>query len=185
MTTTWKPVPGYEGWYEASSEGRVRSLRSIYNGRGRIPPERVKDLVPLRYRKGYFKVQLGSCGGTRKPSRQFLHRVIFRAFHGDIPDGYVINHIDANVQNNRPDNLEIVTHLGNHSHARALGLVKHRCSTGKRTATLTAEDVIEMRRVLAETEPPTHHMRRVLAQRYGVSASLVRFIEIRRIWRHV
>ena len=180
----WRSVPGYEGWYEASRCGKMRRLRGVYNGKG-MPRESVKILAPLWYRKGYLKVQFGSCGGTVEPSRQYIHRVIYRTFHGEIPEGLTVNHKDGTHDNNHADNLELLTHQEQHTHARGLGVIVHRTKNGLKRATLTAADVLEIRRILHAAPPPHNPLHFSLAQRYGVSDSTIRQIELRRIWRHI
>ena len=61
---TWKPVPGYEGQYEVSDYGRVRSIErwvAYSNGRGRRQPDRMLKLMPDG--NGYLRVTLA--GATR------------------------------------------------------------------------------------------------------------------------
>lgn len=189
----WRPVPGYEGWYEASRCGRVRRLRAIYNGRG-LPREQVKELAPLWYRKGYRKVQFNSCGGTREPSRQYIHRVIYRTFHGEIPDGLTVNHKDGTHDNNHADNLELLSQQEQHTHARALGLLCHRTKTGLKAPTLTKDDVLAIReaiRVAMEkpTRAGTPRKRpfniETLAREYGVVPTTISAIWRRIIWKHI
>lgn len=180
----WKAVPGYEGWYEASRCGKVRVLKWWHPKHGTIK-DKVHELEPLWYRKGYYKVQFNSCGKTREPSRQYIHRVVYRTFHGEIPDGLTVNHKDGIHDNNHADNLELLTHQEQHTHARGLGIVCHRTKSGLKAARLTIPDVLEIRRLLAETTDPHDRLHKSLAARYGVSDSTIRFIDIRHTWRHV
>jgi hypothetical protein len=192
MTTNleWKAVPGYEGWYEATRCGRIRRLRSIYNGRG-TTREQVKELAPLWYRKGYCKIQFNSCGGTREPSRQYIHRVIYRTFHGEIPEGLTVNHKDGTHDNNHADNLELCTHQEQHTHARTLSLAKD--MNGK-PHHLTAADVLAIRaEVAAAMAKPTRRgtpRKRALvmtdiARRYGVADGTIGYIVKRQTWKHI
>ena len=141
--------------------------------------EKVRELAPLWYRKGYYKVQFNSCGKTRAPSRQFVHRVIYQTFHGDIPQGLTVNHIDGSHNNNHADNLNLLTPQEQVHHAIGQGKL-----VGKRKSPspMTQEIVADIRRILAATPAPTNRMRDVLAARYGVSNSLIRFIELRSVW---
>lgn len=91
----WKDIEGYEGLYQVSSWGRVRST---YRG-GRI----LKSLVTTY---GYLRVTLyksnvGKC--------QFIHRLVAQAFIPNPQNKPEINHIDENKENNFVDNLEWVT----------------------------------------------------------------------------
>ena len=60
----------------------------------------------------YFTVNLFDCDGKRRTER--IHRLVAKAFIGEIPKGYHIHHKDGNKQNNRLDNLEII-HPAKHS----------------------------------------------------------------------
>lgn len=94
----WKPVAGYEGLYEVSNTGRVKSTPRC-GTKGRI----LKQNVGAR---GYARVEL-SKGNRQK--KHFVHRLVASAFIGPIPDGLQVNHIDENKLNNRADNLNFMT----------------------------------------------------------------------------
>lgn len=105
----WRDIPGYEGYYQASSLGRIKSLSRtiVVDGRfNRSYKERVlKERVGNR---GYYLVNLW------KESIQYtvqVHQLVAIAFLNHKPNGYnmIINHIDFNTLNNRVENLEIVT----------------------------------------------------------------------------
>lgn len=177
----WKAIPGYEGYYEASDDGHVRVLRQLH-AKGMRHKSYPYVLANLPYRKGYKKMQFGVCHGTRPRKRLFVHRVVYATFKGPIPPGLTINHIDGNTSNNHIDNLELATHQEQAIHARSLGGCK---GTRKTPSPLTDEIVLEIRRILAETPPPTNRVRDELAAKYGVSNSCIRFIEIRRTWRYL
>ena len=177
----WRDIPGYEGWYQASRCGKVRAIQ-WYHPRWKCIIPKIKELAPLWYRKGYYNIQFSTCAKTRERSRQYIHRVIYRTFHGEIPEGLTVNHIDGTHDNNHADNLELATHLEQSLHARAQGkLIGRR----KKPCTLTSDDVLEIRRILDATEPPTNKRRDALASRYGVSNGHIRFIELRQVWTHV
>lgn len=57
---------------------------------------------------GYLKVAIKR-GKGRKTHNEFLHRIVYRAFNGDIPDGMTVDHIDNNRTNNHKDNLQLLT----------------------------------------------------------------------------
>lgn len=86
MTETWKAIEGYEGLYEVSSEGRVKSLERLTPKRQRIS---TKILKPLSASNGYTQVCLWREG---KPYRSLVHRLVARAFLGPCPVGYVVCH---------------------------------------------------------------------------------------------
>ena len=96
----WKPVPNYESLYDASNFGRVRSLKF----------GKVRILKQFKDKDGYLKVNLWKDG---KSKQFFIHRLVYEAFNGEIPEGMEINHIDENIENNRLSNLEVVSHKDN------------------------------------------------------------------------
>ena len=105
-TEVWKPVDGYEGFYEVSSLGRVRSLDRVRPYRGSMRRYRGKVITPEPVSAGedrYQYVTLSKDGKVRKKS---VHRLVATAFV-DNPDGMPeVNHKDEVKTNNRADNLE-------------------------------------------------------------------------------
>lgn len=98
----WKDIPGYEGRYQASTLGRIRSIM------GKKP-----RILVLNVYKGspYYKVQLWDATGNKKCYR--VHRLIYITFFGPIPDGMVIDHADGNKTNNVVDNLRVLSPKSN------------------------------------------------------------------------
>jgi len=101
----WRSVPGYEGLYEVSSCGRIRSTRR------QGAPGGIKKLTENE--DGYLRVKLCR-DGTEK--RFMVHRLVYAAFVGSLPEGTEINHIDEDKKNNRLENIEAITHLQNVKH---------------------------------------------------------------------
>lgn len=100
----WKPIPGYEGLYEVSDYGRVKSLRS----------NRIMTAAPNRKENGYYRVTLSKNGISTK---QYVHRLVVKAFLEDpIDDTYEVNHKNKITSDNRLCNLEWVTHKDNIKH---------------------------------------------------------------------
>jgi hypothetical protein len=123
MTELWQEIPGYPG-YEASSEGRVRSLdREDVAGRkikGRI-------LQPGILQNGRLQVVL--CGVHGKKQIK-VHQAVALAFHGPCPEGKEVRHWpDRDVKNNRPENLSYGTKVENHLDSVAHGTHKELCKT--------------------------------------------------------
>lgn len=122
----WRPVVGWEGRYEVSNLGRVKSLR----GRGNGPP---MILLPSVVR-GYLRVTPGPRNGKIRT----VHSLVAEAFLGPRPaprDGYRIeaNHIDGVKSNCRSGNLEWLTQLENAHHAAQAGLSASGERHGSRT----------------------------------------------------
>jgi hypothetical protein len=181
MTEQWRAVLGWEGWYEVSDLGRCRAIKRPKMGGARHREPYPLVLTPLWYRKGYYKIQLGRCDGTRKRKREFLHRLIYKAFHGEIPADRTVNHIDNDHANNRLDNLELATVVEQHQHARRVGAMRWKTKTGFATPRLTADDAREIRRAYA-SGGTTYE---ALAARYGVVKATIGHILNRRSWKYV
>ena len=97
----WKDIPGYEGYYQVSSLGRVKSLERVvghtrhgeYTLKGKIRKLSLNT-------QGYLIVRLSN-GGIVKTIK--VHKLVAMAFLNHEPCGYkeVVDHIDNNTQNNR------------------------------------------------------------------------------------
>ena len=114
----WRPVAGYEGRYEVSNFGRVRSFLTMGNCR-KVGVEYGHLLTAKKNNRGYLRVSLRKDGHTKDFS---IHRLVAAAFIGEIPQGMVVNHIDGCKTNNRRSNLEVVSYTGNLEHAIRTGL---------------------------------------------------------------
>ncbi|MFJ4038224.1 NUMOD4 motif-containing HNH endonuclease [Microbacterium sp. NPDC090007] len=126
----WLPVPGYEGQYEASSTGQVRSVRA--HPKGRTPALHV--LQPALHRNGYLNVGLRK-EGVRKVIG--VHRIVCAAFHGRPKPGKTeVCHADGDKTNNSADNLRWGSHSENVRDSVAagthfsLGRTKTHCKNG-------------------------------------------------------
>lgn len=95
MEEIWKEVKGFEGLYEVSNYGNVKSLRMNRN------------LVPILKTTGYLQVGLAKYGVVKRTT---IHLIVVGSFLNHKPNGYkiVVNHIDLDKTNNKLGNLEIV-----------------------------------------------------------------------------
>lgn len=111
----WKPVKGYDGIYEVSDLGRVRSLdRVITLNTGRVVPITGRIMKPGKHYKGYLKLMLSNGSGRERCA--FIHRLVAEAFIPN-PSGLPeFNHKDEDKANNRADNLEWCNHETNSRH---------------------------------------------------------------------
>lgn len=114
MKEAWKDVDGYEGIYQVSNLGRIRTFRvkDGYVGFKLSDTPKLMSLIPNG--NGYLYVTFVKDG---KRSNHYVHRTVAQAFIGKIPKGYVINHIDYDKTNNHVENLEIVTQKKNVQHS--------------------------------------------------------------------
>lgn len=119
----WLPIPGYEGIYEASSTGQIRSFP-----RGRYKGGALKQ-IPTK--QGYRQVTLSKNG---EPNTLFVHSAVAAAFHGPRPQGLVTRHLDGDPSNNAPANLKYGTDSENArdriKHGRHNQLNKTHCPAG-------------------------------------------------------
>ena len=95
----WKPVVGYEGTYEVSNRGRVRSIDRI-NYRG-VKLKGV-ELTQFRTPHGYVRVGLCKFGKTRTT---LVHPLVLEAFVGPRPEGSDCRHLNDKPDDNRVENL--------------------------------------------------------------------------------
>lgn len=111
----WKPVKGYEGIYEVSNIGRVKSCERIVtrsNGRKINFPEKI--MKPSINHKGYEVIDLRKNG---KRECGFVHRLVGKAFIKNPDNKKQINHKNGVKRDNNVDNLEWVTNKENVIHA--------------------------------------------------------------------
>jgi hypothetical protein len=154
----WKPVVGFETHYEVSSWGRIKRIapyRNTYPGR---------ILAACKGVRGYQSVGLYVNGVCH---RETVHKLVYEAFVGLVPEGKNINHIDGVKTNNRVDNLEATTQRENLHHAYKLGLRHH--GEEHPRAKLTWEQVAEIR---AKYVKNVYGIPK-LAKEYGVGWSTV------------
>lgn len=120
ITELWKPVSGYEGIYEVSSLGRVRSLdRIVVDYRGIKKKVRGKILSPGLTNKGYCIVSLNA---VDKRHTLTVHRLVANAFIPNLDNKPQVNHINGIKTDNRICNLEWLTNEENMKHAINNGL---------------------------------------------------------------
>ena len=113
MPELWQPIEGYEGFYEVSDHGRVRSLDRTVRCKGGHRTIRGRVLHPGTDKDGYKKVDLSS-HGIVKTHR--IARLVAKAFvDGDT--SLTVNHKDLNRANNAASNLEWVTAADNIKHS--------------------------------------------------------------------
>lgn len=109
MTEVWKDIEGYEGLYQVSNFGRVKSLWGRYNKDG---VKMIKQMHPLirNKRTKYFVVGLTDSSGKQYP--HLVHRLVARAFPeicGEWFDGCEIHHKDLNPDNNHASNIVVLS----------------------------------------------------------------------------
>lgn len=171
----WKDIPGYEGYYQASNHGRVRSVdrvtRAKLNGtrvtRGRMSNYKMRP-------SGHHAVSLSVEG---KASWVFVHRLIYMAFMGPIPDGHDVHHINEIKTDNHVGNLVAMSHSDHMTYHST----SEKCPVrGERNShnVLSREQVLEVVGLLDNSTLSQQE----IAERYGVNARTVNCINTGTSW---
>ena len=170
----WRSVEGYDGLYEVSENGSVRSLR--FRNRNIDAPR----LVPLILKgidsgNGYLRVALQAGNVSRLRS---IHRIVLIAFRGPAPAGCEAMHLDGTRTNNRLSNLAWGTRKENHSHKIQHGTTQRGIRQWR--ARFTEKDVLEIRAAVSAGVRQTD-----LADEFGVTKSAIHAIVARKSWAHL
>jgi len=175
MTELWLPIPNYEGLYEVSNYGRVRSLdREIPHSRYGIQIRKGCMLRSQIGYGGYIYVQLHKKGNK---NTQSVHTLVLTTFVGNRPENCECNHIDGNITNNNVTNLEWVSHQRNIQHAYDIGLSSNK-GTNNGGAKLTDKQIRQIRsyKKISNKE---------LSQIFGVSRKTIWSIRNDKSWKHI
>jgi hypothetical protein len=184
-TEEWRPVGGYEGLYEVSDHGRVRSVdrlrtqaiaRGLDRSRTVTRLMRGKILKPTKIKAGgYLRVCLSD--GARKPRGRKVHQLVTAAFIGACPAGMIPLHGDGNPENNRRDNLRYGTHAENVADAKAHGTFI--IGGERRQAKLDETSASAIKALIG------HRSRAAIAKAFGVSTAAIDRIREGENWKHV
>jgi hypothetical protein len=111
MKMEWRDIPGYEGLYQVSNTGRVRTLaRSWKSGRGVIRYIVESEKKQTLDKDDYLRITLNKEG---KKTRGRIHQLVCLAFYGPCPKGLQVRHLDSIKTNNCVDNLKYGTGIEN------------------------------------------------------------------------
>jgi len=167
----WKDIRGFEGVYQISNLGRVKSLRRVKKRSDGIKHTTSEKILKVhKNQKGYLFLSL--VGEKKKMYK--VHRLVAKTYipnHGNKP---CVNHVDGEKANNSVENLEWVTYSENSIHAYGTGLKKSPSGeqhwTTRKTAykKLSDEKVLEIKSKLDKGRTQT-----ALAEEYGVVQSTV------------
>ena len=134
-TEIWKDIKGFEGLYQVSDIGRVKSLeRTVTRKNGRKQTIRERILKPWTAYNGYLQVNLFG-RVSKKGKNFFVHRLVCEAFHENPENKPCVNHIDENKANNTASNLEWCTVKENINHGT------HNARVGKAVAKALSKPV--------------------------------------------
>jgi hypothetical protein len=165
-----RPIPSVIG-YAASACGQIISFH-------RLEPFALRQ---ANHPQGYKKVCVKTYAGIKN---RLVHRLVMEAWVGPCPEGCVTNHKNGNKTDNRLENLEYCTQSENMAHSYGYGLSpKPPTKQGSdcRLSKLNEEKVLALR---AETDRKPGHLQR-LSDKYGITASSISKILLRRTWKHI
>jgi hypothetical protein len=169
----WKDIAGYEGYYQISNRGNVKSLdRFVINSKGFKRFYKGKVLSKILTNSGYFCVNL-TIG--KKRNQFFIHRLLGIYFIPNPKNLPEIDHLDAVKTNNDLHNLEWVTSEENTERAKNKGLMPKGVDNHK--SKLTEIQVLDIR---------SSNLRNIdLSKKYNVSKTLIGYIKKRKTWTHI
>ena len=172
---TWKPVPGYDGYYDVSNTGEVRSWYVVgRHGSGqRMGVPRI--LKPSVNDGAYLRVILTE---DRAARARRVHHLVLEAFVGPRPSGMITRHINGNPADNCIGNLAYGTFAENAADAKRHGTFQQGATHS--SAKLTVDEVLDIRARCSEREA-----QKSIAGRYGVSQTTVSHIVLRKTWNHL
>lgn len=177
MEEIWKDIAGYEGFYQVSNLGKIKSLdrhinpnvkgsRNVY-GRSMV-------LMKNRY---------STCTLIKNKIRKnvSVHRLVAQAFIPNDDKTLIVNHIDGDRYNNIVSNLEWVTYKYNNLHAYRTGLKNGGLGENNNRGRLTEVQVQEIRMHLWWQK----HTWTTLARKYGTQRQTIERIAKRTSWAHL
>ena len=170
----WKDIEGYEGLYQVSNKGRVKSF---HFGKEKI-------LKPYLRANGYLML----CLQVDKIKAHFIiHRLVATAFIPNPVNLPVVNHIDGNKQNNCVENLEWTTYSENEKHAYKLGLKFRNAFAGEGEdcifSKFTNAKVQEIRKIYKPRDKKFGQA--ALAKKYGVHRDTIQNIVNHKTYKNV
>lgn len=173
--TRWVPVKGYEGYYEVSDDGQVKSLERRVRCRNGTRLARGVVLKQKIDRYGYRVVTLQK---NRKSIWRTVHSLVLAAFIGDRPSGYHGCHKNSDKSDNRLENLRWDTPKGNAKDK--LDAMRQAYGDRVNHSRLKKEQVLSIRKRASEGEKY-----RPLAREFGVSDTAIRKICTGENWKYL
>lgn len=163
----WKDIKGYEGYYQVSNTGSVKSLtREVNRSDNKKGFYKSRILKLNQDKKGYLRVKLTK---NSKAKTFKVHRIVADHFLKKSIHNKEINHLDGNKKNNKISNLEVCNSSENAIHAILNGF--------RPRVKLTLNDVIEIRKSNLD--------HKTLAKNYNVTLSNIKCVINRKSWKNV
>lgn len=173
----WKDIEGYEGLYQISNTGKVKSLgRKGVDRIGRkysFPEKVIKFTIGT---SGYPTTHLVSEDSIRETI--MIHRIVAKTFIPNHENKHDVNHIDGNKQNNLLSNLEWMTRSENINHSYKIGT--HKKGLNHHQAGITKEMLIDI--ILNHKKYDKHFGIRCFAKKYNVDEDTInKYLKIYKI----
>lgn len=163
MKEIWKDVKGYEGLYQVSNLGRIRSLRNNYM------------ILKLGTDQDGYNHFTPCRNGTQTTKK--IHRLVAQAFIPNPKNKIQVNHKNGIKLDNKVTNLEWSTDKENKNHAWKNGLVTAICGDKHYNHKLTEKDVIYIRKSKLSDQQ--------LADKFNVHKSCINGVRNRYTWKHI
>lgn len=161
----FRDIPGWDG-YIASSEGKIYSVK-IPGGRGMLDYNHPHELVPREWKPGRLRVYLRN--NSKKKYSFSVSHLVWMAFNNKlhIPEKMVIDHINCNTLDNRPENLQCITYSENIKRAYTCTRTAFTSNgiNGTNKFTLTISKVLE--------DYQNGHTQAEICERYNISQKQV------------
>ena len=162
MSEVWKDITGYEGLYQVSDLGRVRSLdKTVNNSRGYYFKEG-KNLKTIKGNDNRQYVNLSVRGIVKRYS---IHSLVALAFIGERPEGYHVCHLNGDSLDNRLSNIR-------YDIASQNEIDKYRYGKKSGRGKLSIEQVLEIRKLYSTNE----YTQQKLADIYKVARSTIGYV---------
>jgi len=171
----WKPIAGYEGRYDVSSHGRVRSWIRRVGSRVEFLDKPVLKAQQSTGLGGRYR-NVGLYAGNGRQVTPCVHQLVAEAFLGPKPPGHEVAHDDGDGHHNWVENIEWKTPKDNHADK-----LRHGTQTrgeNHSAAKLTSEDVVAIRAISGVGL-------KEIAIQFGVSLSNIWLIRTRKKWKHI
>ena len=171
----WKDIPGYDGWYQVSNHGRVRSWRKYGNCNKKTKHPKIMNGSVNN--KGYVMIHLRIGDNSEYIS---THRLVGKLFIPNQENKPQINHIDGDKLNNNINNLEWVTAKENTAHAFEAKLRENPKGEKHGNSILTKGDVFKIHDLYNKGV-----FQKKIAKKFGIAQQTVSEIVTFRKWKHL
>lgn len=170
----WKDIKGYEGLYQVSNLGNIKSIDRSIKRSTSLMKLKSKPISQYVGNRGYPMVSLCING---KCKRYLVHRIVAIAFLPNPLNKAYVNHIDDNKQNSNLENLEWSTPTENSIHAHKHGLANVARGERQHSSKLTVDRV----KYIRESSKTV----RELSIMFNVSKQSIRDVKMKRSWKHI